>query len=143
VVITPEGRAKVLDFGLAARMPQAEAEAVTKTQEALPHAGMLVGTLAYMAPFRTSCRGAAVKSGESAQLLSCNESNRIVSPTTPMVEAGVSPGPRSATNVDDPTGSGHPTDSGTIVAWPHQRPCVATHAHLRSWFRCWPSACSS
>ena len=50
VVITPEGRAKVLDFGLAARMPQADAEAVTQTQEALPHAGMLVGTLAYMAP---------------------------------------------------------------------------------------------
>ena len=50
VVITPEGRAKVLDFGLAARMPQADAEAVTKTQDAIPHAGMLVGTLAYMAP---------------------------------------------------------------------------------------------
>ena len=49
VVITPEGRAKVLDFGLAARMPQADAEAVTKTHEALPHAGMLVGTLAYLA----------------------------------------------------------------------------------------------
>ena len=31
-------------------MPQGDAEAVTKTQEALPHAGMLVGTLAYMAP---------------------------------------------------------------------------------------------
>ncbi len=50
VVVTPEGRAKVLDFGLAARMPQADAEAVTKTQDAIPHAGMLVGTLAYMAP---------------------------------------------------------------------------------------------
>ena len=31
-------------------MPQAVAEAVTKTQEALPHAGKLVGTLASMAP---------------------------------------------------------------------------------------------
>ena len=50
VVITPEGRAKVLDFGLAARMPQADVEAVTRTQDAIPHAGMLVGTLAYMAP---------------------------------------------------------------------------------------------
>ena len=50
VVITPEGRAKVLDFGLATRLPGSDAEAVTKTQEALPHAGMLVGTLAYMAP---------------------------------------------------------------------------------------------
>ena len=31
-------------------MPQAVAEAVTKTQEALPHTGKLVGTLASMAP---------------------------------------------------------------------------------------------
>ena len=52
VVITPEGRAKVLDFGLAARMPRPDAEAVTKTQDALQfsNAGMLAGTLAYMAP---------------------------------------------------------------------------------------------
>ena len=49
-MITPEGRTKVLDFGLAVRMARADVEAVTKTQQALPHAGMLVGTLAYMAP---------------------------------------------------------------------------------------------
>ena len=50
VVITPKGRAKALDFGLAARMPRVDAEEVTKTQAALSHAGMLVGTLAAMAP---------------------------------------------------------------------------------------------
>ena len=47
VVITHEGQAKVLDFGLATRLAQSDAEAVTKTWEA---AGMIVGTLAYMAP---------------------------------------------------------------------------------------------
>ena len=50
VVITPDGRAKVLDFGVAEKMSAAEAAAVTKTHTATAPPGRLVGTLAYMAP---------------------------------------------------------------------------------------------
>ena len=50
VVVTPEGRAKVLDFGVADRVPQIDAEAVTKAQEFPSRSSRLVGTLAYMAP---------------------------------------------------------------------------------------------
>ena len=49
VVITPDGRAKVLDFGVADKLSPAEAAAVTTTHTvAAP--GPIVGTLAYMAP---------------------------------------------------------------------------------------------
>ena len=50
VVITPEGRAKVLDFGLATRLEQQDAEAVTVSIETEADAGAIAGTLAYMAP---------------------------------------------------------------------------------------------
>jgi TolB-like protein/tetratricopeptide (TPR) repeat protein len=51
IVITPEGRAKVLDFGLAKRLPgEIEAEATTLTDDALTAAGAVAGTPAYMAP---------------------------------------------------------------------------------------------
>jgi eukaryotic-like serine/threonine-protein kinase len=50
VVITPEGRAKVLDFGLARRMDEYELDGVTRSQVSLTAPGMMVGTLAYMAP---------------------------------------------------------------------------------------------
>jgi serine/threonine protein kinase len=48
VIITPDGRAKVLDFGLAKRTPGGET-AATRTQ-GLTEAGLVVGTLHYMAP---------------------------------------------------------------------------------------------
>ncbi len=51
VVITSEGRAKVLDFGLAARMSKTELDdATTFTADSLELPGMIAGTLPYMAP---------------------------------------------------------------------------------------------
>jgi serine/threonine protein kinase len=46
VIITPEGRAKVLDFGLAKRLPTEElAEQPTRAVESVTEAGQIVGTL--------------------------------------------------------------------------------------------------
>jgi serine/threonine-protein kinase len=50
VIINPEGRAKVLDFGLAKRVsPEALGEA-TRSQATLTEAGAVAGTLQYMPP---------------------------------------------------------------------------------------------
>jgi serine/threonine protein kinase/tetratricopeptide (TPR) repeat protein len=50
VTVTPDGIAKVLDFGLATRLPTAELEAATVSQVKLGESGALAGTLPYMAP---------------------------------------------------------------------------------------------
>jgi serine/threonine protein kinase len=50
VVITHEGRVKVLDFGLARRLDPATADAVTRSQASLERDRSIVGTLPYMAP---------------------------------------------------------------------------------------------
>jgi serine/threonine protein kinase/tetratricopeptide (TPR) repeat protein len=49
VMVSAEGHVKVLDFGLANRMPAADMETLTRTRVA-SHAGALAGTLAYLAP---------------------------------------------------------------------------------------------
>jgi serine/threonine-protein kinase len=51
VVITPEGRAKVLDFGLAGHLRgEAHGEASTQSMESAELSGKIAGTLPYMAP---------------------------------------------------------------------------------------------
>ncbi len=50
VIITPEGRVKVVDFGVAARLPESDVDAVTRTQPSRLLAGTIAGTLPYMAP---------------------------------------------------------------------------------------------
>jgi serine/threonine-protein kinase len=50
VVVTPEGRAKVLDFGLAQRMVAAPMDEITRSRAPAENGGMVSGTLPYMAP---------------------------------------------------------------------------------------------
>lgn len=50
VVITPEGRVKILDFGLAKRLEDVELKQVTLSQLSLTEDGLIAGTLPYLAP---------------------------------------------------------------------------------------------
>jgi hypothetical protein len=50
VVVTPEGRVKVLDFGLARRLSEEAFSGATLTEESLEAAGAMSGTLSYMPP---------------------------------------------------------------------------------------------
>jgi tRNA A-37 threonylcarbamoyl transferase component Bud32 len=50
LMVRPEGRVKILDFGLAARMQEAQASDATRSKESFAEQGVVVGTLHYMAP---------------------------------------------------------------------------------------------
>ncbi len=50
VMITPEGRVKVLDFGLAQPLERALVDDATRSQASLEAGGQIAGTLAYMPP---------------------------------------------------------------------------------------------
>lgn len=50
IIITREGRLKILDFGLAKQLDPEGLEGVTKSENTLTVPGAIVGTLAYMAP---------------------------------------------------------------------------------------------
>jgi serine/threonine protein kinase/tetratricopeptide (TPR) repeat protein len=50
VVVTPEGRVKVLDFGLAARLRETELRDAVSSKIPLTESRMVVGTLPYLAP---------------------------------------------------------------------------------------------
>ena len=50
VILTPEGRAKVLDFGLAQQQDVAEVMEATQSRETLSGSGTAAGTLHYIAP---------------------------------------------------------------------------------------------
>ncbi|PYU96315.1 MAG: hypothetical protein DMG08_02490 [Acidobacteria bacterium] len=50
IIVTPQGLVKVLDFGLARRLPKAVVDEATQTIGPLAGAGAIAGTLSYMAP---------------------------------------------------------------------------------------------
>src|SRR3989344_163280 len=50
IVVTAEGRAKVLDFGLAGRLPDQELAEATRSRAPLTATHAVAGTLPYMAP---------------------------------------------------------------------------------------------
>ena len=63
VVVTPESRAKVLDFGLAARLKDTELQDAVSSKLPLTESRMIVGTLPYLAPGTVAWRACRCSDG--------------------------------------------------------------------------------
>jgi tRNA A-37 threonylcarbamoyl transferase component Bud32 len=62
ILVTPDGLAKVVDFGLAKRLEQEDLQDLTRSTESLTTDSAIAGTLAYMAPEILAGRSADPKS---------------------------------------------------------------------------------
>ena len=62
VVVTPAGQVKVLDFGLAKRLPDSNLKTLTRSSDSISELGTVAGTLAYMAPEALRGTGADARS---------------------------------------------------------------------------------
>ena len=61
IVVTPQGQVKVLDFGLAQRLPQDDLSKLTVSSASLGEIGPIAGTLPYLAPEQLRGKAASVR----------------------------------------------------------------------------------
>ena len=158
VVVTPEGEVKALDFGLAKRLASDEpADGTTLSRQSLTEAGVVAGTLAYMAPEQLRGRPADARSDIWALGVVLYElaagrrpfqgktgfelSSAILSQPIPAVPASV-PAPLAAVidrclakepgeryqRADDVRAALEALQTGTVAPWMHRRYLIRRRA---------------
>ena len=158
VVVTPEGEVKALDFGLAKRLASDElADGTTRSRQSLTEAGVVAGTLAYMAPEQLRGRPADARSDIWALGVVLYElaagrrpfqgktgfelSSAILSQPIPAVPASV-PAPLAAVidrclakepgaryqRADDVRAALEALQTGTVAPWMHRRYLIRRRA---------------
>ncbi len=112
IIVTPQGKAKVLDFGLAKRFRPSASEMNSQTADStsgLSSAGLIIGTIAYMSPEQT--RGEVLDARSDIFSLGCvlyeaaTGKRPFTGPSTLAIMheiAAVDPLPPSAINPDLP-----------------------------------------